>query len=492
MTILINVQKRNDLRGINTNIIITDETAQQQKTGKNAAQTIAGIHTDITSDNYADKAGYLANNFDKDKVQEELDLQREVTQEFDQNRKELRDTLHKIADSKRQQAESIRKENYIDGKNGYNTSESLALEASADKLDKATFYIDMALGTLYGYGNTAALVYADGNAVVDPAVRAARRPIQYWEVKCTQDGLYCSNNSYDNKKKRPIDEDSPYAEIGEKRQIFDINEIKPGESTGVITISNPGILNPLNESLKNAVKQNLWQTDADGIYVIPNPPTGNFLSEGVYAFYDKMNDLIGGRLPLTNSEKANIILYQYAKDNGYEIDLSNHSRGGMTASVALQNANRNGLTGIPIREARFYGTATHVPWYANQLVTNGYEGSRAYSAVHYTDFVGRSPAAFFRSPYTIGGNAPTGGVENKPFMYSHSSYFREEPVRYLVDEKGRNIDANGNLTGDRKVNNPYKKEFDEKWTEGPNHNLNKDNPSLPVLVPPTRPRQGVK
>ncbi|PIT20839.1 hypothetical protein BGI36_07665 [Snodgrassella communis] len=83
-----------------------------------------------------------------------------------------------------------------------------------------------------------------------------------------------------------------------------------------------------------------------------------------------MNGLIGDRLPLTNSEKANIILYQYAKDNGYEIDLSNHSRGGMTASVALQNANRNGLTGIPIREARFYGTATHVPWYANQLVTN--------------------------------------------------------------------------------------------------------------------------
>jgi hypothetical protein len=164
----------------------------------------------------------------------------------------------------------------------------------------------------------------------------------------------------------------------------------------------------------------------------------------------------------------------------------------MTASVALQNANRNGLTGIPIREARFYGTATYVPWYANQLVTNGYEGSRAYSAVHYTDFVGRSHAAFLRSPYTIGGNAPTGGVENKPFMYSHSSYFREEPVRYLVDEKGRNIDANGNLTGDRKVNNPYKKEFDEKWTEGPNHNLNRNNPSLPVLVPPTRPRQGVK
>lgn len=148
------------------------------------------------------KSTLLGNNFDKDKVQQELDLQRDVTQEFGQNRKELRDTLHKIADSKRQQAEIILKENYIDSKNGYNTNESMALEASADKLDKATFWIDTAFGAFYGYGNTAALVFADGNAVVDPAVRAARRPIQYWEVKCTQDGLYCSNNGYYNKKKK--------------------------------------------------------------------------------------------------------------------------------------------------------------------------------------------------------------------------------------------------------------------------------------------------
>ncbi|WP_370389330.1 hemagglutinin repeat-containing protein [Snodgrassella alvi] len=72
--------------GINTgNIIITDAAAQQQKTGKSVAETIAGIHTDTSSDNYADKAGYLSNNFDKDKVQKELDTQREVTQEFSAN-----------------------------------------------------------------------------------------------------------------------------------------------------------------------------------------------------------------------------------------------------------------------------------------------------------------------------------------------------------------------------------------------------------------------
>ena len=72
--------------GINTgNIIITDEAVQQQKTGKTVAETIAAIHTDISSEDYADKAGYLHNNFDKDKVQKELDLQREISQEFSDN-----------------------------------------------------------------------------------------------------------------------------------------------------------------------------------------------------------------------------------------------------------------------------------------------------------------------------------------------------------------------------------------------------------------------
>ena len=72
--------------GINTsNIIITDETAQQQKTGKTVAEAIAAIHTDTSSEDYAGKAGYLANNFDKEKVLNELNIQVEVTKEFRQN-----------------------------------------------------------------------------------------------------------------------------------------------------------------------------------------------------------------------------------------------------------------------------------------------------------------------------------------------------------------------------------------------------------------------
>ncbi|WP_206222828.1 hypothetical protein [Neisseria yangbaofengii] len=335
---------------------------------------------------------------------------------------------------------------------------------------------------MYGWGNPDAIKYVGTAAATDPVYRAATAPEQIWLVKCTQDALYCSNMSYDGKDKRPTDNK---AEIGDKRQIFDIKELKPSESTGVITISNSGILNPLNDALKNAVKQNSWQTAGEEIVVIYNPPTTNYLSELLYAAYDKANDLIGGPLPLTNAEKANVRLYQHAYDNNFKIDLSNHSRGGLTASVSLQNANRNGLKNIPIRESRFYGTATNVQDYANQLANeNKYSDSKAYSTVHYTDFVGRSPLAVLRSKYIVGGNQPTGGVEDRWFLYLHSGYSWEIPKEYLQDENGHDIDKNGNKV-DKTVGNPYLKEFKQIWINGKNHNINQDNLSLPVLVQPT-------
>ncbi len=72
--------------GINTaNIIITDAAAQQSQTGHTAGQTIAAVKTDISTDNHARHTGYLNNNFDKDKVLNELNLQVKVTKEFRQN-----------------------------------------------------------------------------------------------------------------------------------------------------------------------------------------------------------------------------------------------------------------------------------------------------------------------------------------------------------------------------------------------------------------------
>ena len=491
------------------NIVITDEEAQRIRTGQSTDDAIKNAQINVSSEQSKDFDG-LSNNFDKDKVQAEVDLQVEVTKEFDETRQGVKKEIYGYVDKTRAKAEDIRKNNFIDGLNGYNTQESLDLEENADKWEKRAFYLDALLGGAYGWGNADIMKYVGTAVLTDPVRRAATAPEQIWIVKCNGDSLYCANNSYKGKKTRPIYDangkivdttDANYTgsvEIGDKRQIFDLTDIAPGNNTGVITISNPGIMNPLGDALKNAVKQNDLVVTRDGIVVINNPQTTNPVSELLYAAYDKTNDLIGGRLPLTASEKANIKLYEYAKDNGFLLDLSNHSRGGLTASVALQNANRNGLTEIPIRESRFYGTATYVPDYANQLVTNGFTytidgkeyGSAAYSAVHYTDFVGRSPLIAFRSKYIVGGNEPTGGVEDNKYKYSHSSYNKVIPNGELRDNQGELIDENGYRVSSP-VDNPYKKEFEEVWITGNNHNQNTENPSLPVLVRPEKPKKGV-
>lgn len=121
--------------------------------------------------------------------------------------------------------------------------------------------------------------------------------------------------------------------------------------------------------------------------------------------------------------------------NGWSVDTSNHSRGGITASVSLKdwvnNQKQNGIA--PIRKARFYGTATNVKNdYADVLQKNGYTytgvdgktyNSGAYSIVHDKDFVGNKWI-----PFLLGTNDTTQGA-CKGFCYSHSSYFAEVPER---------------------------------------------------------------
>ena len=72
--------------GINTrNIHITDEAGQLARTGRTAEETEARIHTGIDTETADRHTGRLKNSFDKDAVAKEINLQREVTQEFGKN-----------------------------------------------------------------------------------------------------------------------------------------------------------------------------------------------------------------------------------------------------------------------------------------------------------------------------------------------------------------------------------------------------------------------
>ena len=72
--------------GINTrNIHITDEAGQLARTGRTVKETEARIYTGIDTETADQHSGRLKNSFDKDAVAKEINLQREVTQEFGKN-----------------------------------------------------------------------------------------------------------------------------------------------------------------------------------------------------------------------------------------------------------------------------------------------------------------------------------------------------------------------------------------------------------------------
>ena len=72
--------------GINTrNIHITDEAGQLARTGRTAKETEARIYTGIDTETADQHSGRLKNSFDKDAVAKEINLQREVMQEFGKN-----------------------------------------------------------------------------------------------------------------------------------------------------------------------------------------------------------------------------------------------------------------------------------------------------------------------------------------------------------------------------------------------------------------------
>ncbi|MBQ9259391.1 MAG: hemagglutinin repeat-containing protein [Neisseriaceae bacterium] len=439
--------------GINTaNITVSNGEKQKQLTGKSVEETIAAVKTDITTDNYAENSGSLKNNFDAQEVQAEIDLQREVRQDFDQNRQAVKKDLYAIVDKKRAEAEKERKEH-----GGRETEKSKKLDQEANDLDEKVRWIDMGLGLVWGGGNSdmAWSMYATTQA--DRAYRAGTAPKEMWY------------------QKKVVDEKTGEVTI-DKRQIWSLNDLTPEEQASirdeqgnVITVSNPGILNNREDALKNAAKQNLESTNKNGVIVVMNPATGKYGSDNwtdklwlistlpselIYVGYDQINNkFFQGVLPKTNSEELNQEIYQQAKDMGYMIDTSNHSRGGITASVALKDWVRQHKDekdgAAPIRKARFYGTATNVQNdYADVLQKNGYTyqgadgqtyNSGAYSIVHKMDFVGNKWI-----PFLLGNNETSPYNNCKGVCYSHSSYFAEVPEQYERDKNGQIVIKNGN------------------------------------------------
>ncbi|PTY37844.1 hypothetical protein BGP77_15335 [Saccharospirillum sp. MSK14-1] len=167
-----------------------------------------------------------------------------------------------------------------------------------------------------------------------------------------------------------------------------IEDIEAGED-GVIYVFNHGINQTEEEALQTAAQQSSDEANADGVYVVINRKTDSFVSEVLYAGYDKMNELIGAPMPLTNAGNANVDIANVASGQGAEIRSVNHSRGGMTQANATQKQLNNGEADIPLSSVVFNGSAANSQGMANRLdeATSG-EGEM-YQSTHRSDFVGR-------------------------------------------------------------------------------------------------------
>ncbi|MBK5648141.1 MAG: hemagglutinin repeat-containing protein, partial [Acinetobacter sp.] len=138
--------------GINTqNITIRDEQAQQALTGKTAEQIKSEILTNVTTDTARDNSGALKNNFDKEKVQSEINLQMDVTKKFGENAPKA------VADYAQQQALKQR---------------LLGNEAEAKKWDEGGIYriaMHTAIGAL-GTGSIEGALTTSGIAALAPTL----------------------------------------------------------------------------------------------------------------------------------------------------------------------------------------------------------------------------------------------------------------------------------------------------------------------------------
>ena len=90
--------------GIGTrNIILTDENGQLAKTGYGTDKALQLAYSDIHTEDASQQSGSLKNRFDADKVQSELDLQRNVSQQFSQTVGTAQGMLNEKIDALKQQ-----------------------------------------------------------------------------------------------------------------------------------------------------------------------------------------------------------------------------------------------------------------------------------------------------------------------------------------------------------------------------------------------------
>ncbi|QAU24940.1 hypothetical protein EO087_13850 [Dyella sp. M7H15-1] len=409
--------------GINTRNLTIHDVAGQAATGNSVEAIKAKMATATTTDTLASNSGALANTFDAKAVENELATQVQVTQAFDQNRQQAKAELYAHVQEKRHLAHEVRMAN-----GGYDNDESRRLDAEAVSLAKTAKWLDVAAMGLYTGTDLTGVALGQTAIKMDQVRRVASAPNTIMLQTCDAGGQKCSHREV---------------------RLEDVQ----ASDDGRIHLFNNGIFNNTEGALHAGALQNTNEANAQGVYYILNPYTDSWFAEGLYAAYDKLNDKLGGWLPLTSAERMNQDFIDAAKQQDASIDSVNHSRGSMTWTVALEDSQRQGKANLPIGTVVYNGAAANALNAAKLVQSLGDGYGKVYQATHPTDIVGSWCII-------LGCNPATSDKNNGGFPSSHGSY-----TGYLP------------LPG-----TPLREMTDKTWGEG--------SYSIPELVVPSKDKRG--
>ena len=166
-------QSSQTISGINSqNLIIRNEQAQLEKTGKTAEQIREEVKTNTTTDNAESRSGKLENRFDKDKLQKELDYQVKAITDFQAiTIATINEKVASHAESKRAEAEQAKAEG--------NTIKAQELENEAEKWETGGSYrqgvdaITNAVGLALGGSPTSGVVTGAISPYVNTQIKQA-------------------------------------------------------------------------------------------------------------------------------------------------------------------------------------------------------------------------------------------------------------------------------------------------------------------------------
>lgn len=165
---------------------------------------------------------------------------------------------------------------------------------------------------------------------------------------------------------------------------------------GKVHVSNNGIFNTLEDASKNALQNSAEYRGPQ--YLIYFPQSDNIISEFMIAGYMKVLD--NGFFGLTNATQKTVDLMNQYENDG--LDVSGHSRGGMTVGNALEAlmATKSSEKIITATNLKFFGSAYNAKKADDMLSSLSGGGGRVEMQTHMDDLVG----------IYLGGNPSTGGT----------------------------------------------------------------------------------